>query len=671
MKITQILNAPRPQSLTAGMVWPDRAVGFPSPSDWRDEVIYFLLPDRFSDGRDRARPVLDRNNLWGARPSGWRWDRWAQSGCMRYQGGTLAGVTSRLDYLVDLGVSTIWLGPCFKQRAERNDYHGYAIQDFLDVDPRFGTRGDLVDLVSAAHDSGIRVILDIVINHTGENWLYACQLAQLGAASPPYRDLTQGPYDFGAWLDGYGRPLSLGAAPQGPDDGVWPVQLQDPQAYHRAGFGDYSRPGTDSCSASAEFRRADWYNRDLALSDGPLGGQVLQALIDIWRYWMALTDCDGFRIDTFKHFRVDEGRRFCAAMREYAGELGKDNFLLVAEIGGGDTVAERYLDRIGRNLSAVLEVGELRGKLRDVAAETGRLVDLLGAFELGKPAPPSTCSECPDTTVGTHRALGDVIVYSIDDHDNLNLWPAPKLRFASEHRRQVVVAVALLLFTIGIPSLYYGTEQELAGPEDEERQWLPEWGGSNGDRYLREAMFGPDHPRRAGRAGLPEQPCSFDDDLPGFGAFGTTGHHVFDTANPTFLRVRHLLATRRQQRVLRRGRQYARQIRVGDGPFVYAETGGLIAWSRILGSCEDLCVANCDPVQSRDADVIVDAGLNGASGGWLEVVADTVGVDPCMPPSAQPLGSQIEVGRAPDGTVYVPIRGLGPGEVRVLSNRAG
>ena len=85
-----------PTSLSA-VALPRRQRFHPSPVDWRDEVLYFLLVDRFSDGLEAARQPLDRSNLLRDRPNGqdgqaWRWDRWAQSGGERFQGGTIRGV---------------------------------------------------------------------------------------------------------------------------------------------------------------------------------------------------------------------------------------------------------------------------------------------------------------------------------------------------------------------------------------------------------------------------------------------------------------------------------------------------------------------------------------------------------------------------------------------------
>ena len=170
--VDEALAAPRPDRL-ADLDLPRRQRYFRSPGSWQDEVIYFLLVDRFSDGAEAGRPLLDRSNQAAARPGidgqPWRWDSWAASGRERFQGGTLSGVASKLDYLSGLGVTTVWLSPVFRQRGHLDTYHGYGIQDFLDVDPRFGTRADLVDLVRQAHDRGIRVLLDVIFNHSGAN----------------------------------------------------------------------------------------------------------------------------------------------------------------------------------------------------------------------------------------------------------------------------------------------------------------------------------------------------------------------------------------------------------------------------------------------------------------------------------------------------------------------
>lgn len=73
------------------------------------------------------------------------------------------GIQSKLGYLRRLGVTALWIGPIFKQVQALETYHGYGVQDFLDVDPRFGTREELRTLVKEAHKLGIYVILDIIV----------------------------------------------------------------------------------------------------------------------------------------------------------------------------------------------------------------------------------------------------------------------------------------------------------------------------------------------------------------------------------------------------------------------------------------------------------------------------------------------------------------------------
>lgn len=157
---------------------------FPSPTAWEDQVLYFLLVDRFSDGKEKGYRDLNGNVIrTGTSPLFQPADalnavqteadaaRWRDAGG-RYVGGTLAGVTSKLGYLRRMGVTAIWLSPIFKQVAFQQTYHGYGIQDYLQVNPRFGTADDLKQLVDTAHAQGMRVILDIILNHAGNVFTY-------------------------------------------------------------------------------------------------------------------------------------------------------------------------------------------------------------------------------------------------------------------------------------------------------------------------------------------------------------------------------------------------------------------------------------------------------------------------------------------------------------------
>lgn len=122
----------------------------------QDEVIYFVLPDRF----ENADPSNDRGGIAGDRlKTGY--DPTAKG---FYHGGDLKGLTRRLDYIQHLGATAIWLGPIFKNKAvqgapghESAGYHGYWITDFTQVDPHLGTNADMIAFVDAAHARGMKV----------------------------------------------------------------------------------------------------------------------------------------------------------------------------------------------------------------------------------------------------------------------------------------------------------------------------------------------------------------------------------------------------------------------------------------------------------------------------------------------------------------------------------
>ena len=244
--------------------------------------------------------------------------------------------------------------------------------------------------------------------------------------------------------------------------------------------------------------------RDLATDVDP----TLTRLVDVYKYWIALTDCDGFRIDTFKHVALEEARNFCGAIKEYALGLGKNDFFLVAE-SPGDDAALFALDGLRRNLNAVLDLGGARPALEAVGKGLAPQTAYFDGFNEFDPG------------LGSHRNLGDQHVSVLNDHDQLG---ATQLRFTPDvgFDHQVVAPVAIQLFALGIPMIYYGTEQALAPPESSVRQFLPDFPGQvehPSDRYLREAMFGPAHPRRSGTAGMPPA-CHPAPRIPAFPASG-------------------------------------------------------------------------------------------------------------------------------------------------------
>ncbi len=131
--------------------------------DWKGANIYFLLTDRFNNG-----DITNDINF----------DRTEETGVLRgFEGGDIKGITQKINegYFTDLGINAIWMTPIVEQIHGATDegtgktygYHGYWTKDWTKIDPNFGTKEDLHELVETAHKNGIRILLDAVINHTG------------------------------------------------------------------------------------------------------------------------------------------------------------------------------------------------------------------------------------------------------------------------------------------------------------------------------------------------------------------------------------------------------------------------------------------------------------------------------------------------------------------------
>jgi cyclomaltodextrinase / maltogenic alpha-amylase / neopullulanase len=130
-------------------------------------VVYQIFPERFAKGNPALTP-----------PGAVDWD--SPPTPASAHGGDLPGITQKLDYLADLGVTVMYLTPVFKAASN----HKYDTTDYFDIDPQFGTKEHLRELVSEAHKRGIRVLLDAVFNHTGEGFAPFQDVIRRGKSSP-------------------------------------------------------------------------------------------------------------------------------------------------------------------------------------------------------------------------------------------------------------------------------------------------------------------------------------------------------------------------------------------------------------------------------------------------------------------------------------------------------
>lgn len=509
----------------------------PSPEDWRDQVLYFLLVDRF-DNSDAPAPMYRPGTIApGADPTRRN----------RFQGGTLKGVTRRLDYIRDLGATAIWLSPILKNRIDRDDtYHGYGTQNFLDVDPRFGTLADLQELTRAAHQRGMYVILDIVLNHAGDVWAYPGDYTYHYAGGQTF--------PFGFWRETDPTPGLQ------ENDAVWPVELQTPEAFKRRGaidnWFDYveARDGDFLSLKELDLRRAD----------------VLDALIRAYKYWIARADIDGFRVDTVKHMEDSAVAIFCNAVREYARRLGKHRFFLFGEIVADDATIQTYLGRNSR-----IDGTDERFPALDAALDFPlyfMLEEVIKGFS--NPVLLRDRYQAFHRNYTDHGEAGRYFITFVDNHDQM-ARPYRRFLHANPCTPQALLALGYLLTSQGIPCIYYGTEQGFDG-------------GGGDDAYVRECMFGGT-----------------------WGAHGTAGRQCFDPDHPIYRGVRAITAVRAAQPALRYGRQYFREISGNGVDFGHPVDGACtLAWSRILDTDEVVVALNLSD-QARTDCITIDRSLSG------------------------------------------------------------
>lgn len=168
------------------------------------DVLYLIMPDRFANGNSdndqiamRMPYKVDRNDP-NAR-----------------HGGDLKGISDRLDYLADLGVTAIWLNPVLENDMEGGSYHGYATTDYYRVDPRFGTNEDYAHLIAKAESKGLKVVMDMIFNHCGSDhpWMHDVpskdwfnnldHYAQTSHMKEMYFDNYASEYDKSNMVDGW------------------------------------------------------------------------------------------------------------------------------------------------------------------------------------------------------------------------------------------------------------------------------------------------------------------------------------------------------------------------------------------------------------------------------------------------------------------------------------
>lgn len=310
--------------------------------------------------------------------------------------GDLRGLTQRLDYLEELGLGGIWLMPIHPSPS----YHGYDVTDFRDVNPEYGTMEDFVDLLDAAHARGMRVIIDLVPNHTSSShpWFLAAL-----EGDPEYRD-------YYVWSD---------------DPPDWRGSLGG-SAWHSGGGSNYL--GLFSAAMP------DLNHRNEA---------VVEEIDNVARFWLEL-GVDGFRVDAIQHVVESDDGLIANAPENYAWVQQFQEF--VAEVAPealvvGETWTEmptiaRYHREAGLHMSFDYPMWrELTG-----AIQSRRASDLAFTIQQEDSLYPEGAARATFT----------------GNHDQTRL--ATQLSIPRRDERRIKLAASLLLTLPGTPFVYYGEE---------------------------------------------------------------------------------------------------------------------------------------------------------------------------------------------------------------------
>ena len=506
---------------------------------WDDEVAYFVLIDRFNNGE----PSNDRENL---RADQLRYqDTGFLDGIRRYHhGGDLRGVTERLEYLVDLGVTVVVLSPLM---GHNGDYHGYCTTDPATVDPSFGTAADLHELVRAAHALGLRVILDLGVNHI--------------CGAPPGNTTQHAPMDPAACVNAY---LAHDRRLSGVDeDAVGNLEFQSDffPPFDAERF--FHRCGRELISSGAGRRFADLppqYNREesirklhyeaanFARAPGPIyafargdhasGESDPNFLFDyntndpdfqevfthLMQWWIVEFDVDGFHLQAVPHVTQAFIARFSTRVRGYAASLGKRNFHVVGQIfyenigeavqyqgdmnapeagadgwiwGAAMTEAARDLRPLYTNftfdafpgLTAFYDLGA-RTRLTDLIANEFTPSEMR-RYEIRPDIPQILCPYCWQAIdMHTHRRFASR--YDTGAAADTTGDGSTGYARAAAMLRGVAPVAHLLLSSFGVPVLYYGMEQGLTGRCSAEQAHAvarPCAGAATDDAYVRQDLF--------------------------------------------------------------------------------------------------------------------------------------------------------------------------------------
>ncbi|MGV3815552.1 alpha-amylase [Citrobacter freundii] len=306
----------QPAAASNGLLLLERAeTDAPATFDWHNATVYFVLTDRFVNGDPGNDHSYGRRN-----------DGMQEIGT--FHGGDLRGLTSKLDYLQQLGVNALWISAPFEQihgwvgGGTKGDfphyaYHGYYTQDWTTLDANMGNEADLRALVEGAHQRGIRILFDVVMNHTGYATLADMQEYQFGALYLSGDELknTLGER-WTDWKPAAGQSWhSFNDYINFSDKAGWEKWWG--KNWIRTDIGDYDNPGFDDLTMSLAFLPdlktesttpsglPNFYQHKPDTHAKAIAGYTPRDYLTHWlSQWVRDYGIDGFRVDTAKHVEL-------------------------------------------------------------------------------------------------------------------------------------------------------------------------------------------------------------------------------------------------------------------------------------------------------------------------------------------------------------------------------
>lgn len=410
----------------------------------RGEIVYFVMLDRFANG--------DPNNDTGGLGNNYRENGLLKSNDGFYHGGDIAGLTSKIAYIKSLGFTAIWITPVVRQLAVAPDgtssaYHGYWGAGFDEIDPHLGSMTDFKNLVNVAHQEGIKIILDIVTNHTADTIHYAEGGSYVSINEKPYRDANGKIIDLSKLPLKKSSPLMSSKRSFAKTPLVYPVYKSIKSPSWLNNIGNYHNRGESSFAGeSSEF--GDFFGLDDVFTEKP---EVMKGFTSVYSNWIKNSGVDGFRIDTVKHVNIEFWREFLPAMRKTAADSGKKDFPMWAEIYDTDPGITSKWVRSGQ-FTEVLDFPFQQRVLAFITERTAMpLATLFNSddFYLRKGVDVNRLG----TFLGNHD-MGRIGAF-------LGLNRGPEIAL-----KQNQLAHALLYSLRGTPIVYYGDEFGLMGGND-------------------------------------------------------------------------------------------------------------------------------------------------------------------------------------------------------------